>query len=194
MFFVPLTSSEPGEPHRWEPPAWVQPPAGILPAIVPVTRVLGRTAHGALALRGIEVFPDGVRILLRAIVVRGDLDRRAWRDLTDDVSGHPYDADLEGLLRIGLSYPDGTRADMKNVWPQPEGTPDGPVLTFVGGGGGGGDDRYEMDRDVWLWPAPPAGPLTLHFRWDALDIPEGSIELDGAALDAARGRAVPIFD
>jgi len=194
MFFAPLSGSEQGEPHRWVPPVWVQPPADILPALVPVTRVLGRSALGALALRGIEVFPDGVRLLLRATVVRGDLDRRAWRDLTEDVMGHPYDADLEGLLRLGVSYPDGTRADLSGVWPQPEGTPEGPVLTFVGGGGGGSDDRYEVDRDVWLWPAPPAGVLTLHFRWDALDIPEDSIELDGAALDEARGRAQGLFD
>ncbi|QEO08834.1 hypothetical protein [Protaetiibacter larvae] len=194
MFFAPLPDHDDSHDRGYTAPEWMQPPAHVLPAVAPITRLLGRTPHAALTLRGVEVFPNGVKLMLRGVVLRGDLDRRAWRSLSDDVMGHHLGPGANDALRLGFSFPDGTRVEAGATWPMPDQAPTGPHLTMLGGGGGGGGDHYEIGNDAWLWPAPPAAPLTLHYRWTSLGIPEQSIELDGAALIARRGDAVALWD
>ncbi|MFT4284161.1 MAG: hypothetical protein QM598_04940 [Protaetiibacter sp.] len=181
------------QPGEYEPPEWVQPPADTVPFSVPLARVLGRTEHAALALRSAEVYPTGVQFSLLASVVRRGLDRRAWRDLAEDLYGHAPDADPDSGLRLGLVFADGTRVETHRAWPGIDGAADGPVLQLLGGGGGGGNERRDSDHRVWLWPFPPAGPITLHYRWTALGIGEGSTELDGDALAAVRDGGVPLW-
>jgi hypothetical protein len=193
MFFAPLPEPDEGEHVSFEPPEWVQPPWGVLPGLVPLTRMLGRSDNAALVLRGIEAYPQGVRFLLRAVIARQGLEHRAWRHLTEDLMGPGVGASPSDALRLGISYPDGARIEVGNPWPLPEEAPDGAVLTMLGGGGGGGADRYEFSYDAWLWPFPAPGTLTLHYRWTALGIAEGALELDAAPLLAARAQAQPLW-
>jgi len=193
MFFAPLPEPDEHDHGSYEAPEWLQPPWGVLPGLVPVTRVLARSPHAAVVLRAVEAYPQGVRFALRSLITRDGLDRRAWRQLVEDVMGHGVDASPSDVLRLGVSYADGTRVVAGSVWPMPEGTPDAPVLTLQGGGGGGSGDHYEVSNDAWLWPFPPPGPLTLHFSWTALGIPEGSIELDASAFLTARADAQTLW-
>ncbi len=45
----------------------------------------------------------------------------------------------------------------------------------------------------WLWPLPPVGPLTLVVDFPARGLAESSVTVDGSALRAAAGRAVPLW-
>lgn len=187
MFFAALPEPEPEEmpEHRWTPPEWIEPPFDVLPALVPMDRVLARTDHTALTLRGVEVYPNGIRIQLRAVLARRDLAQSSWSELVELANRFHSP---RGMLRVGVAFPDGTRAETGGAWPDTEERPSGPVVTAQGGGGGGGSEQFTIAQDVWLWPSPPAAPFTLHWMWTALGIPEDSIELDGAALAEARER------
>ena len=41
----------------------------------------------------------------------------------------------------------------------------------------------------WVWPLPPAGPLTVYVSWPRYRIGETSAEIDAALLTEAAGRA-----
>ncbi|WP_167051213.1 hypothetical protein [Salinibacterium sp. ZJ77] len=184
MFFEPLPEPEEIHEQRWIPPEWMEPSFGELPASVPMDRVLARTANMAFVLRPIEVHRNGIRLVLQVLIVRRELDLLAWSELTAACSDSDPSRSTE-VLRIGVSFADGSRVEAPQ-WMHPESTPDGPMLTRRESGGGGGTEIYVLTFGFWLWPAPPAEPFTLHWMWQALDIPEGSLELDGAAFAAAR--------
>lgn len=91
--------------------------------------------------------------------------------------------------RFVIGFTDGRRTVMG--WPSvhgDDGTPD-IVLTHTGGGG---SDRRWMGR-MWLWPLPPAGPLTLAFVWPELEVPETTVEIDSAPIRDAAARAVELW-
>ncbi len=140
MFFAPLPEPAEWPEHRWAPPEWVEPPHNVLPALVPVDRVLAQTDQVALTIRGVEVFPNGIRIQLRTILSRGELGSRLGNEYIEKASHelNPVDA-----LRIGVSFPDGTRAERGDSWSLEE-RPSGTVLTMHGGGGGGGSEHFAL--------------------------------------------------
>jgi hypothetical protein len=65
----------------------------------------------------------------------------------------------------------------------------GPILNPVSFGAG----RRHLDRSYWVWPLPPAGPLTFACEWAAFGIPEARAGTDAQPiLDAAR-RSVQLW-
>lgn len=101
------------------------------------------------------------------------------------------------MLRFGVRFSDG--AKVTNVPGSGRGRgplfdreepPGEPVMQQRGGGGGGGEWR----QDFYVWPLPPAGPLTFACEWPAPGIAFSSIEVDARILIDAAARAQRIFD
>jgi hypothetical protein len=68
-------------------PAWIEPPADVVPGIVPVELILARTSQRAVGLTGVRAYPNGfgftLHLRLRALIpgeqaefglVGGDVD------------------------------------------------------------------------------------------------------------------------
>ncbi len=206
MDFFPEPPDPPDEDeiHEQPQPTWMGPPQDILPGVVPVELVLGRSESTAVLLTGIRAFPTGLQMNL-AIRVRGLVGRG---DLSGEVFDGPYRHDMDpdwqaGRLKWGFELADGRR--VTNVDPFPEQPnrdhrrphhpddwkwePDHPVLH----GGGGSAGGRSADRDYWLWPLPPAGRLRIVCQWPDQGIAVNVHDLDaGPFLDAAR-RARPAW-
>jgi hypothetical protein len=96
---------------------------------------------------------------------------------------HPGDDAMNRLL-LGVQFADGRRAtNLERRGPGSDGA--GPVLMAGGGGSGGG----RFDFQFWVWPLPPAGPLTFVCRWDAEGIELTRGEIDAAAILAASSQS-----
>jgi hypothetical protein len=67
--------------------------------------------------------------------------------------------------------------------------PQPPVVMHRGGGGGG--DSFNMQ--YWMWPLPPAGPLTVVSEWPAYDVPETRVVIDATELRARAGESEAIW-
>ena len=173
-------------------PPWTGPPDDMLPGVVPVELIIGRSESTVVILTGMHAYPAGLGMRL-GVRVRAPMHRR---DLSDEVFGHTYDMDADWQarrLKWGFELADGRRVTNVGPFPpvfdEPAHKPDRPVL--VQGGGSGGD--RSVDADYWLWPLPPAGPLRVACQWLAQGIEMSVQELQTQPfLDAAR-RARPIW-
>jgi hypothetical protein len=207
MDFFPPDPPDPTDDEEQEhrQPVWMGPPDDVLPGVVPVEVVLGRSDSTVVALTGMRAFPTGVQMNL-AVRVRGPVARR---DLHSEVFDGPYNHGMDaqwqaGRLKWGFELADGRRVTNVDPWPQPPDhdhshphdaddwlrwEPDHPVLQ---GGGGGGGNR-SVDRDYWLWPLPPAGRLRVVCQWPDQDIELTVQDLDAEPLLAAAHRASPLW-
>jgi hypothetical protein len=123
------------------------------------------------------VFPNGVALCINA----------QWRGPEAPNRGPLFGGISEpGDPRLGALLADGRRviAAIRSSRPWHV-RPERPVLHPRGGGIGGLRHR----TDLWLWPLPPPGPLTVVFEWPDEGIAETRKEFDGAAIVEAAGRA-----
>lgn len=176
----------------------------MLPGVLPVELLLGRSPSTVVLLTGMRAFPTGLQMNL-AVRVRGWVARR---DLNSEVFDGPYRHDIDaqwqaGRLKWGFELADGRRVTNVDPWPsQPnqdhsrphhpddwKWEPDHPVL--MGRGGGGGD--RSVDRDYWMWPLPPAGRLHVVCQWLDQDIDMTVQELDAEPFLKAAQRARPAW-
>lgn len=185
MDFFPDPPQAPDDdaPDDYPQPAWAGAPEDVMPGVVPVELILGRSASTVVMLTGIRAFPSGLAMTL-GVRVRGRVGRR---DFNSEVFDGPYNHDMgpdwqTGRLKWGFELADGRRVTNVDPPPWAELThhehsspaspgdwlrePDHPVLT---GGSGGGGSR-SVDRSYWLWPLPPAGPLRVVCQWPAQGI------------------------
>jgi hypothetical protein len=165
----------------------------MLPGIVPVELILGRSDQAVVMLAGMRAFSTGVAMTL---LVRTRTRMRRF-DLNDEVFDGPYrhdqdDAWRRDRLKWGFEFADGRRATSVDRGPDPvevKRTPDRPVLSGRGGGGGG----RAVDRDYWLWPLPPPGALTVVLQWPQLGIERTTSRIDADQIVAAATRAQAIW-
>jgi hypothetical protein len=192
--FFPEPPDLPDEPDADESqPEWFGPPSDVLPGVVPVELVLGRSETAVVMLTGMRAFPRGLGMTLG---VRTRVLSRGFQ-LHEEVFDGPHRHDRDeswrrDRLRWGFEFADGRRATNVDAWPDFEGadTPPGrPVLT---GGGGGGGDR-SVDRDYWLWPLPPGGTLTIVCEWRQLGIETTTTVVDADQIVAAAARAQTVW-
>jgi hypothetical protein len=185
---------EPDDPELDESPqpVWLNPPEDVLPGVVPMELIIGRSEQAVVMLAGLRAFPTGLAMNL-AVRTRVRVKRF---DLNDEVFDGPYRHDRDDdwrrdRLKWGFELADGRRATNVDPWVggDPGSLPDHPVLS---GGGGGGSDR-SVDRDYWLWPLPPAGPLKIVCQWLKLGIEPTVSEIDGALAVAAAARSQPVW-
>lgn len=192
--FFPEPPAAPVEPVEMPQPEWRGAPDDVLPGVVPVELVIGRSEQAAVMLTGMRAFPTGVAMTLQ-VQTRVRLGRRF--DLNDEVFDGPYRHDQDeawerGRFKWGFEFSDGRRVTSVDPWPasfDPQDVPDRPVLA---GGGGGGGDR-SVRRDYWLWPLPPPGTLEVVCQWPMLDIGPTTHMIDADQIHAAATRAQSVW-
>ncbi len=92
MDFFPEPPDMPDEDLEEPPqPVWTGPPEDVLPGVVPLELVLGRSESTVVLLTGVRAFPTGLALTL-GVRVRGPLRRR---DLHSEVFDGPYDHDMD---------------------------------------------------------------------------------------------------
>ena len=193
-----MSESEP--PEELEPeveyrrPAWIEPPADVVPGVVPVELVLARTPQRAIGLTGIRAYPVGfactLHLRLRQIIPgeQSFFGTGMFDMLELDPAGELADY----YLRFGVGFADGRKAtnlqrhrDFENGSP-----PDPPALRLLRW------ESYDLlaqEVDVWVWGLPPPGPVTFVCEWPARGIPETRAEIDAGLVLEAAAQAVPIW-
>ncbi|MCZ2827226.1 hypothetical protein O2W14_00070 [Modestobacter sp. VKM Ac-2986] len=161
-------------------------PENEAPVAVPVSAVLARSDTAAVTLTGVQVFTTGLTFTLG---VRCRPEALGSGDISDLLWGHRGPGPQ---VLVGVELADGRRASnvpgSVHAFADP-GDLDG--LVFHHGSGSGG--QLSAEQVWWLSPLPPAGPLRLVVRCDALGLPETVTELDGTALRAAAERVVTLW-
>lgn len=185
---MPAPEPEPPSPPR---PAWMKPEAALA-GVVAEEFLLARTDDAAVAITGLLAYPTGFEFAVSAVLRQED--RRGWvfDPMLHHRLGHGGDEPLPAeFLRLGVQFSDGRVAANldERVFPWPESEPTGPVLLQDGGGGGG----RRWDMNYWVWPLPPAGPLTFVCEWPAHAIPESRAEVDAQLILDAAARAVQLW-
>jgi hypothetical protein len=175
---------------EYRQPAWLGPPANVLPGVVPVELLVARTDEAAVAVTGIRAYPTGFGFTLSVRLRR--LPPRQHQD------PYPFDVAFEGdrladeFLRFGVEFADGAKATnlpRYDLHRDDDTEPAPPVLTAHGGGGGG----TAWDMDQWVWPLPPEGPLAFVCEWPAHQLGESRVELDASLLLRAAERAATLW-
>jgi hypothetical protein len=195
---------EPPPPPPEPPPqpprrTWQGPPDGVIGHTIPLNLVIGRGANAAVWIPALTVYPDGFEF---EVEIRHRLD--------DEQFEHPFfmahhprhrrraaGEELPAeLLRLGVEFSDGRKATNLGgpYWLRPEepdAEPEGPLLQPAGGGGGGGG-RWR--HGFYVWPLPPAGPLTFVCEWPAAAIELTRSEIKTDSLHAAATKAIVLWD
>jgi hypothetical protein len=199
FFPDPADPLMPDDPEELPQPVWSGPPDDVLPGVVPLALVLGRSDSTVVFLSGVRAFPAGV-VMTLGVRVRGPLD---GTDLHAEVFGNAPRGDLGPdwqvrRLKWGWELSDGRRVttvdppvrpERPEQWQDPAWAPDRPVLSPRSGGGG----RRSVDHDYWLWPLPPAGPLRVVCQWPRQGIATTTHDLDAGPFLEAAARARPVW-
>ena len=185
----------PEEPEvEYRRPAWVEPPADVVPGIVPVELILARTPQRAIGLTGIRAYPTGfgytLHLRLREVIPGEQSNFGAFNMFGDGVDPAGEFADY--YLRVGVGFADGRKATNLHQRHDLDGdpAPDPPTLRLVRWEG---YDLLAWEVDVWVYGLPPPGPLVFACEWPARGIPETRVEIDAGLILEAAGRAVPIW-
>lgn len=161
-------------------PEWMAAPEGWLGGFVPVRPVLARTEEVVVTLEQFEAFPTGVRFELTVVT------RRPSGGFSAAFSGR-----RGGGIRLGVAFPDGSKwQGLSHPWPSLFESPPPPPVLWMGGGGGG-DTEYT--QQVWLWPLPPAGPVTFALAWPEQKIDEATVQVDGGLFRAGAAEAQQLW-
>lgn len=177
---------------------WQGPPDGVIGHTIPLNLVIGRAEKAAVWIPALTVYLDAFEF---EVEIRHRLD--------DEQFEHPFfmghhprhrrRPSSEGLpaelLRLGIEFSDGRKATNLGApyWLRPEdpdAEPEGPLLQPSGGGGGGGG-RWR--HGFYVWPLPPAGPLTFVCEWPAATIELTRSEINTDPLRAA-ANAIVLWD
>jgi hypothetical protein len=177
-------------------PPWVAPPSDELPAALTKPIVLVRTEHTLVALTEVLVYSVGVEFTLTGRIRMAEVPDR-W-PLSMFRASYPMSSGPlpDDLLRFGFQLADGfklTNLDSQVGRHDPATEPQHPVMRPIKANtdNGAGTGRYDFRQ--WMWPLPPAGPLTVVCEWPGRDIPETRVKLDARLiLDAAR-HATPLW-
>ena len=169
----PLPKPQPVRPPEHQP--WQGPEPGWIGGWLPWRVMLVKTPDMYATLREFEAYPTG---LLFSLVTAFKPEPSDTGSPMDRMRGHVMWHQGTGGPRFGVMFADGRKvaAGFPTGWSDKE--PDRPVLMQHGGGGGGTVWR----QGFWLWPLPPAGPLTWVVSWEERGIAEESVAVDASEL------------
>lgn len=163
-------------------PEWYRPPQ-MIGGHAAGTVLFGRTDRCVVAVRQVLAYPVGIEVVVEAHT------RGFAPEETTDFPSPPWLAQPGFRIRFadGRESGQGEEAGLR--------TGLGPMLSPVGSehSSGGPDNGEDIRLSLWIWPLPPAGPVTLTCRWPERGLPEAEIVLDGAAIRAAADLAEPFW-
>jgi hypothetical protein len=172
------------ELYGYDGRAWfAAPDEYIVPAILPWSRLLGRSERTIIALRSIDVWPEAITLRI-SVYALGNLVEGGRGSLVD----HSRFPDHNALL-IGVLFADGSRAGSDTIFMPSPTRPDVPVLRADTGGG----SQFHFRHKVFVWPLPSEGPMNVIVQWLDRGIAETFTELDGSAVRAAAKDAREIW-
>lgn len=180
--------------HEPEPTReWDGPPASIVPATVPVERMIANAPEAAVYLASVSAYPTGFEFDVFVVIAdrKSELDPFGfeYRTLAERTGEIP-----PGQLRLGFLFGDGSKATNTGKyfgWDEDaETSPDAPYMC---GSGSGGGDSNGWHGSFWVWPLPPPGRLEFLCEWPDAEIPLTAAELDSAAIVEAASRAQKVF-
>jgi len=189
-FFDSIPQPPPPEPVRELRPAWARSDA-VIPGSVPAEVMLIRTEQVAVAIGSVRAYPNGFEFTLQTRLRRED---ESGPGAADPTARHGRWRGVQGpddVLRLGVLYADGRRTATTAGHPLLDDDTDDRRLVLLPGGGGG--DARRWDGDFWVHPLPPDGPVTFVASWPKHGVAETRVELDGAAIREAAGRAVTLW-
>jgi hypothetical protein len=170
----------PPPPRDYRTPEWIAPPENVIPATVALDVILVQRPDLAIWVADALVFPSGLSFGI-------NIQRREQSDERPLFFGQ---AESDGP-RFGLQLADGRKVVVQRLGETRPflQRPERPILRPRSGSGGAHRSRAEM----WLWPLPPAGPLTFVCAWPAEGVEETSAQIDAAPILAAASRAVEMW-
>ncbi len=153
-----------------------------IPATCGLHLPLGQSSSAAVAVTGMQGYPDAFVVTLTWVLRRG-----GGNDLLDaEYQWHGEGPVPDEYLRFGVQFSNGGRAtnlDVKRGTPAHANDPDMVVV-----GGQGNDVR--MWTDYFIAPLPPPGPVMFVAAWPAVGIPEVKAEIDAVAVRRCGAGAV----
>lgn len=181
-------------------PSWVGPWDLELPGGLDWVVVIGSSRDTVVSLESWRVSSQGA--VFGLAIRAGERGRRARRALWTALGVHHGRGELAmllppGGLKFGFQFSDGRRVtslDEGGWHTMPEDVdpsdyvPEHPCLDGIGRSTSGAST---WQRDVWLWPLPPPGALTVVCSWPDRGIQETVTELDADQLRAASKKARP---
>jgi hypothetical protein len=159
---------------------------------VPWNLVVLRSADIHIVLTNVEAFHSGVGFTTVA---------RFQPDVSENGRGPggllPNLWESSGL-RLGVGFADGRKAVFRPLvtFGYDKDPPD-PMLSHRGRGHAsalGGGPAHEFRVDVWLWPLPPPGPLSLVTAWPERGISETPTTVDAGELIDAAARSEQLWE
>jgi len=189
-FFDSIPPPPPAPVQRRRRPPWT-PPDAVIPGSVPADVMLIRTEHVAVAIGSIRAYPAGFEFALHTRLRHPDETGHGGPDPLEPCvpwRGRQVPGDV---LRLGLMYADGRRTATHAARSLAEDDTDPGRLVMLECGSRGSPRRW--DGDFWVHPLPPPGPVTFVGSWPQYGVAEIRVELDGAAIREAAGRAVTLW-
>jgi hypothetical protein len=167
-----------------------------MPVAIGLQRTLVDTAEVHVRLDAVRVYSSGLcfRVIRALRPGAGEAARRAFAEGL--AVGPPGPFDEAELLRgplLGVRYADGRGAVLDLFCRYLATLPAGGAFPVLEPGGAGSTDT-EAELEVHLYGLPEQGSITLVWRWEAVGVPESSLELDGDALRAAAARALVLWE
>jgi hypothetical protein len=194
FFVFPEPEPEPERPRRPAQPPWVAPPRGYVPGGVALRLVLARNDRVAVALTKLAAYPVGFEFEL--VVLTAGEEEYGLDPMLGGPRRHPGmpRADpKEAMLRFGIEFADGRSVtNLEGRFPRRDDEP--PTEPVLHPGGGSSSGGSEWRQDMWVWPLPPAGPLTFVCEWPAAGLEFTRTEVDAQPLLDAATQAQQIFE
>ena len=171
-----------GAPREWfQPPAanpW-DPPAGQFGYPVNISPLLlARTEDVAVGVTDLAAFRTGFEFRVNVQFHASGRHRLAKEDPP------------EQALHFGLEFPDSRKAATFSTLPEaPQVEPDGIVLRAISFGAW----CRSQYMHYWVWPVPPAGPVTFVCEWPAYGVTESMAHADASLIRQAASQSFPIW-
>ena len=186
-FFDSLRRAGTPEPQagRRTLPEWFHPARNVMPAALPIDRLLLRRPELAVFVSLLQVYPRGFEFDVNV------LQRRTADGGFDTLA--PGAAEHGSLLNLGVRYADGRSAVSDGRLRPPFGDADPPTPPVISPRGGGSSPG-ERWQSFWVWGLPEAGDIEIVYSWSAEEVSESVLSLDGDAVREAAQRAVTLWE
>ncbi len=153
--------------------------------------MLIRTEQVSVAIGSIRAYPAGFEFTLHTRLRHEDESGHGGADPLEP-HGPWRGRQVPGeVLRLGLMYADGRRTVAAAARPLGDDAADPGRLVMLEGWSSGSPRRW--DGEFWVYPLPPEGPVTFVASWPKYGVIETRVELGGAAIREAAGRAVTLW-